>query len=229
MKKNMLKLLCLFLSLTACQSGFNPVVVEKQKLSDKTAEWDIEVSFPQFSSKNTEINESCDVINKEIRRVVAEWQDDLKKGAEEFVASMGNDTLGRPDWIYQLLVTDSVFIATGRYISVRLMNYTFTGGAHGMTHFHAFNYDVEHRTFLSKEDIFDYMNKDEVNARLKKHFDNPEGCFSETPTLNLASTVTFSPLDVCFTYDHYVLGAYACGSYEQTVPRMELKKALKIK
>ncbi|MFR7876763.1 MAG: hypothetical protein ACLU4J_10480 [Butyricimonas paravirosa] len=50
-------------------------------------------------------------------------------------------------------VGDSVFIANDQYVCVRLIIYTFTGGAHGITNFYTFNYDVQNQKFLTNQEF----------------------------------------------------------------------------
>ena len=120
-------------------------------------------------------------------------------------------------------------MANARYVSVRLMVYTFTGGAHGITNFYTFNYDVQNQKFLTDQEVLNYVNEAQINAQLKANFKNPEGCFTTDPTLKDVTTVNFNKKSVCFTYGQYVLGAYACGVAEVTVPRAALKNDLLIK
>ena len=156
-------------------------------------------------------------------------QDSLKTDANEFFESWQAAGEERPVWIYELQVGDSVFMANDQYVSVRLIVYTFTGGAHGITNFYTFNYDVQNQKFLTNQEILNYTNETQINTQLKANFKNPEGCFTTDPTLKDVTAVNFNKTSVCFTYGQYVLGAYACGVAEVAVPRTALKNDLLIK
>ena len=156
-------------------------------------------------------------------------QDSLKSNANEFFQSWQESGEERPVWIYELQVGDSVFMANDQYVSVRLIVYTFTGGAHGITNFYTFNYDVQNQKFLTNQEILNYTNETQINTQLKANFKNPEGCFTTDPTLKDVTAVNFNKNSVCFTYGQYVLGAYACGVAEVAVPRTALKNDLLIK
>lgn len=213
-----------------CLSLPEPVRTDPQQVKERSEHWNIEMSFTRFSSSDDSVNEGCRLFNERVREIVGAWQQSLKRDAAALFESLEQDTvLARPDWECQLLVTDSVFMASSRYISLRLMAYTYVGGAHGRTSFQALNYDVKNRKFLEVPDLFDPAFQGKVDSSLQDHFRNPEGCFTEVPVLDEAAAVNFNPLDVCVTFEQYVLGPYVCGFAEITVPRMELKEAWKIK
>jgi len=196
-----------------CQPKIQDLSVKSEKVTANSENWDITVNRSMFSSADANVNKSCEVLNKKIEKFVNDLQDSLKSDANEFFQSWQGTGEERPAWIYELQVGDSVFMANDQYVSVRLMVYTFTGDAHGITNFYTFNYDVE----------------TQINAQLKANFKNPEGCFTTEPTLKDVTVVNFNKTSVCFTYGQYILGAYACGVAEVNVPRTALKNDLLIK
>ncbi len=208
--------------LSGCQKKAEKVNIEKTTLEAKTGEWEVNLRYSRFSSANEKINESCEVLNNEIYKLTEQLQDSLKTGAAEMFKMFEVKSISRPFWSYSLFVTDSVFFATEQYISVRLTVYTFTGGAHGMTDFYSFNYDVENQRMLVFEDIINDK-AEHINTLLKSNFVNTENCFTADPKLDLVSVVNFTPTDVCFTYPQYSLGPYACGAAEVVVPLRELQ------
>ena len=211
MKSTLIMAVFVAFTFMGCQPKVLDLNVKNEKVTVNSENWDITVNRSMFSSADANVNKSCEVLNKKIEKFVNDLQDSLKADANEFFQSWQGSGEERPAWIYELQVGDSVFMANDRYVSVRLMVYTFTGGAHGITNFYTFNYDVQN------------------NAQLKANFKNPEGCFTTDPTLKDVTTVNFNKKSVCFTYGQYVLGAYACGVAEVTVPRAALKNDLLIK
>jgi hypothetical protein len=209
--------------LTGCHEKIWELDVKKEKVTNKTEDWQINLDYSVFSSSNPSTNESCEILNKKVRTLVAVLQDSLKTAAADLFQSLEKTNIPRPSWNCSLFVTDSVFMATNKYISMRLTVYTFTGGAHGINDFYAFNYDVENQKMLSVGDIIEQSDLEPINRLLKSHFKNTENCFNTDPTLDQATTINFTPADVCFTYAQYKLGPYVCGAPEVTVPLTELK------
>lgn len=229
MKNYFICILFLALAFGGCQSKVQHLDVKQVSFSDTTDDWGIRVNLSVFSSTDPEVNKSCQVLNDEIQKYVSGLSDSLKLQATEFFTTYVTDTTPRPAWNYELIVEDSVFMATDHFVSVRVLAYVFTGGAHGNTSFCSFNYDVKNQKLLTPEEIINYNDLAGINALLKANFKNPEKCFNVDPTLDLMTVLNFNPTDVCFTYEQYVLGAYACGVAEITVPRKELKDAMLVK
>ena len=213
--------------LIGCQQ---PVKIEMQpgKLSNTSDRWNITVERTLFSSADANAETSCKVINSRISALLDSLQQNIKVQADTFYALYeGKDE--RPIGPFELYITDSVFMATGKFISLRLLVYEFTGGAHGMTNFYAFNYDMQNGKFLNPDEIIDYKQADLINKGLAKNFINRDSCFSDIPTLiNGFTALNVSPEAVCFTYPQYSLGAYACGVAQVSVPDPELKGILKV-
>ncbi len=210
-------------ALAGCQEEVQKLDVKKERVTNKAKDWEISLDYSVFSSPNPKTKESCEVLNKEVQSLVSGLQDSLKAAATDLFQRMEKTDIPRPSWSYSLFVTDSVFMATNEYISMRLTVYTFTGGAHGITDFYSFNYDVKNQKMLSSGDIIEHGNPEPVNRLLKSHFKNPENCFTTDPTLDQVTAINFSPTDVCFTYAQYKLGPYVCGAPEVTVPLAELQ------
>lgn len=209
--------------LTGCQEKIRDLETKREQVTDKTDDWEINVDYAVFSSVNPETDKNCEVLNTEIRTLVTGLQDSLKAAATGLFQGLEADSIDRPSWRYSLFVTDSVFMATDEYASVRLTVYTFTGGAHGMTDFYTFNYDLKNQKMLASGDIVDHSHPEVIDQLLKSHFSNPENCFTTDPTLGEVAVINFTPMAICFTYAPYILGPYACGAAEVTVPRSELK------
>ena len=205
------------------------VDVRNETCSNKTNEYQINVKYATFSSTDKEVNQACEAVNQAVKARMTKVESQFKEEANRLRREFSADGQEVPSWTSELQVEDSVFMATSQYISTRLTVYTYNGGAHGQTVHAAFNYDVRNGKFLTNEDIVDATKAESVNAQLKAHFQNPEGCFTEEPTLDKVAVINLMPTSVCFTFEQYVLGAYACGVAEITVPREALKGVLRIR
>lgn len=212
--------LCLFL--ISCQNKPNEIEVTKNQSADETENWDISLSYSSFSSKDQKLDQSCKILNQKIQALIISLQDSLKKEATSLFSDFEAEEIDRPMWKYSLTLKDSIFMATNQQISVRLTVHSFTGGAHGMTHFYAFNYDVKNQRLLESSEIINHAGEEQINNLLKTNFENTEKCFDSIPTLTKTSVLNLSPTGVCFTYEQYTLGAYVCGIAEVNVPIKDL-------
>ena len=153
MKSTLIMAVFMAFTFMGCQPKVQDLNVKNEKVTVNSENWDITVNRSMFSSADANVNKSCEVLNKKIEKFVNDLQDSLKADANEFFQSWQGSGEERPAWIYELQVGDSVFMANDRYVSVRLMVYTFTGGAHGITNFYTFNYDVQNQKFLTDQEV----------------------------------------------------------------------------
>lgn len=223
MKSYILLLIGSFLFFTACKHTVK-IEVQTQKQVDTTEHLNVNITQSVFSSTDPQVGKSCDVLNTRMRYLVDSLEKSLKMEADTFYTRMVKEGMERPIWNFELYVEDSVFMANPDYISVRVTVYTFQGGAHGMTEFYAFNYDVKKQQLQTPQQILDFKRSKEINELLKKNFVNTDSCFTEIPTLeNGFTALNVNSESVCFTYPQYVLGPYSCGYAQVSIPRVELK------
>lgn len=227
MVKNLLLISLVAAALAGCQRV--GIEVKTETLTNKSDRWEVNIEKSIFSSADKKAGEGCAVVNQTIQQLQDSLVAGLKEGVNDFYASLegtGQDSL-LPNYRYQLYLRDTVYMATDACISVRVMVYEYQGGAHGLTNFYSFNYDLKNRQYLTEEQVIDYKKAEEVNELLKKNFNNEEGCFSDVPTLTNGFTAwNISPVDICLTYPAYTLGAYACGNAMVTIPMAEAKTVL---
>ena len=196
--------------------------IEENTLSYTNNEWDVSVNRPVFSAQNAALEKGCKEVNERVTKLIDSLQNDLKEQLKEYLQEAQEMKIN-PMIPFTLDIQDSVFMADDRYISLRLVVYTLTGGANGLTEYYAVNYSLKDKKFLNSEGILNYDRSAEIDKQIQRNFKNPENCFSEVPTLANVTTVNFSGSDICFTYAPLVLGAHYCGAAEIAVPRMLLK------
>lgn len=229
MKSTLIMAMGLALVFVGCQPKVLDLNVKQEHSEVTSEEYEMRINRSVFSAADEAINKSCMVLNGKIEKLVNDLRDSLRVDATELFQTFADNPAERPNWKYGLWIDDSVFMATDQFVSVRLRVSTFTGGAHGMTVYHAFNYDVKNQKLLTNKEILNYANAAQINTLLKANFKNPEGCFTEEPTLEVVNAINFDAESLYLMYEQYVLGAYACGAVEVTVPRMELKENLLVK
>ena len=202
--------------------------IEENTLSYTNNEWDVSVNRPVFSAQDAALEKGCKEVNERVTKLIDSLQNDLKEQLKEYLQEAQEMKIN-PMIPFTLDIQDSVFMADDRYISLRLVVYTLTGGANGLTEDYAFNYSMKQGKFLEPEDILNYNKSAEIDKQIKTNFKNPDNCFTDVPTLSNVTTVNFSTNDICFTYEPLVLGAHYCGAAQVSVPRMILKGDLLLK
>ncbi len=205
-----------------CNSNSNIQVVDISVYSsDSLVTVDTHKSV--FSSGNSKLDNSLNDLNDSIDLFYNKANDEIREWAEksaEFIHEGMN---------YELMMEDSLFYSSSDFISLRIMKYMYTGGAHGNAFYTAINYDPQTRQFLTTANIINANNHAEVNKLIAQHFKNDSGCFWEQPKVENASAINISRNLVTFIYDHYVLGAYACGPAIVDVPLEEMQPYMLLK
>jgi hypothetical protein len=224
MKTRQLFLACLLAGIACgCSRGEVNLKVSPIDLTSRENQLTSRVSRSILSSPDPAMQEQCALFNNRVESFIAGLRDTVTSHLRLFEREgiAGDD--GRS---YEFSVSDTLFRATDRYISLRLTVYTFSGGAHGMTVYHAFNYDPRARKFLDNEELLDYARKQEIEERLSARLDNAGGCFTDSPTLDATTVINFTTRDMVFTYPPYALGPYACGPAEIILPLEETGSTL---
>lgn len=227
MKTKFFALVFALLALGACKKEIK-LDVKQIHESDKTAQWDIHITRPAFSTTETEVEKSCVKFNDEITGLVNGIHAAFMEQAKETIA--GLDSIGEQQvGPYELIIQDSVFQADKDYISVLMSSYEMLGGANGITNFYGVNYDVKNQKFLDKKDILNYDKATEINALLKENLKDPDKCFTfEAPTVDNFTALNISLHTVEFTYAKYILGPGSCGPVTISVPKAKLKGMLMV-
>lgn len=213
--------------LTSCHKEIKLEVKQMHEM-DKTELWAFTIDRPLFSTTEPSVEESCVVLNDSITKFINQQKNEIKAQAKEFKMAM--DSLGQQMvGPFELIVKDSVYMADEEYISVRLLTYTYTGGAHGMTNFYGFNYNVKTKKFLSNTEIINTSKAAQINELLKAHLQNPDSCFTDAPTIENFTALDFTRHSVDFTYAQYILGPYSCGYTSIAIPSHKMKDLMLIK
>ena len=226
MKTKILTFLAAAFLLAGCHKEIKLEVKQMHEM-DKNNLVAFTIDRPLFSTTEPAVEESCVVFNDSITKFIDLQKNEVKAQAKEFkmaMDSLGEQMVGP----FELIVKDSVYMADENYISVRLLTYTFTGGAHGMTNFYGFNYNVKTKKFLNNSEILNDNKTPQINDLLKAHLQNPDSCFTDTPTVENFTTLNFTRHSVDFTYAQYILGPYSCGYTTIAIPSHKMKGLMSI-
>lgn len=221
MRKNFISqlFLCMLImcAVQSCKNNIN-VACKQESYTVEDSIAIINVSYKTLFSQSKEVNSWFQKINDSLRIRFRTAADTVKNMSAEDRKFLREDF---PP--YAFYVKDSTFNLSDKLVSERYTVYTYSGGAHGYTYFVSLNLLPDKLMNLNKEQLFknDDKSVSEINLLLDKHF-NRMDCFFETPTLELVSVVNFNMQGVLFTFEHYVLGPYACGEAEIFVPKDEI-------
>lgn len=97
-------------------------------------------------------------INNEIYEDIMKFKNNIKKQALEYkkiyienLSTSGKDNI---KYQYEVYINNEVTYDRNDIISIVITQYDFTGGAHGMTYLHAYNYNLLTGNKLTLRDIF---------------------------------------------------------------------------
>ncbi|MDE6450976.1 MAG: DUF3298 and DUF4163 domain-containing protein [Odoribacter sp.] len=226
MKTKLFTAFILALSVLACKKEIK-LEMKQIRETDKTKEWNITINRPVFSSTETEVEQSCIVINDEITGLVNGIKAAFQEQVREQYASLDSAGL-KPAAPYELYITDSIFMADNEQISVLISAYEMLGGANGNTNYYAINYRLKTREFMTPEELLDNEKAAAINALLKEYLKDPEKCYTfEVPTTENFTALNFTRHTVEFTYAKYILGPGSCGPVTISIPRTKMQGMLK--
>lgn len=228
MKTQFTLLLFVLLALGACKKEVK-MEAKKANTTEKEAHWNINLTYSILASTDPVAGKACTAFNDEISGLVNGIHAAFIEQAKEQIAGLDSAGIEHPA-PYELLLMDSVYMSNERYISVLVQSYSYLGGANGNTDYYALNYDLKGDKFLTKNDLLDINQVDDINALLKAYLQDPDQCFTfDAPTLDNCSAVNITPDSIEFTYAKYILGPGACGPVTISIPREKLEGILKIK
>lgn len=207
------------------------ILVEQYINQDSTENWQIDLTYTQFYSKDINLQNMCNYLNQTISKQVNQSSQKLKDDADHFFTTYNDPQYGRPAFKYQLVVDDSLFLIDKHFVSIRLLQYKYEGGAHGMTTFTCYNLDLHNGALLGIEQILNLKKTAQIEALLADYLVNDSDCYTEKPklTTNGFAGININKEYVFFTYEAYALGPYSCGAATIAVPIAELKKIEAIK
>jgi hypothetical protein len=226
--KKLFSIVLIVLALASCDTAEIQFKVSPLASKDSTEICTINTKLPVLSELNGKFTELCERVNSDIKNKNNSFLLAFKKDAYSFYKESQQDTFPPSAIKYEYFGDYNMFFADAKSVSLRFINYQYTGGAHGMTMFDCYNYDVKTAKELKFSDVFksDEEAISKINALLLANFKNPEKCFTTNPTINSTYKLFNIQKDtVMFTFAHYELGAYACGIAEVEVPIVKLIEA----
>lgn len=202
-------------------------IVERAENSDSTSVRNIKTVLPIVFEKTWKYIDLCKVVNAEVKGLtdmaIVEFDREAKSFYDEFV----KDNIKPSAAKYEMFTDFDSFFSDSKTFSLRYSIYKYTAGAHGMTNYYSYVYDIQTSKRLKLFDVVkcDKESLNKINQLLKKNFRNPYDCFDKDPEIG-KNFKTFNLVkdSLMFTFEQYMIGAYACGVAEVMIPIADLKK-----
>lgn len=222
-------LACMVLTLAGLQMSIAQEKLGVKIASIRTGDAEIKVTYPQFAGSDTVIKTA----NADLLKFAGERLQAFRKD----LAQMKKDFEGKDIPLrYSYVLEPAVSIARPDLISLYFTEYTYTGGAHGMTYFHGRNYGVINGKpkLLALQDLF----KPEVDAKklagervYAQLQSNQNATWVQDGTVTadsdkLTKEFVITPAGVTFLIEQYAVSYYAAGAFFVKVPYADFGKAL---
>lgn len=202
-------------------------------LKDGTTYFETSYEYPVISGNSAAAKKINDSITKQ-RKV---WVQAAKAASSEYEKEMKEYLKNYPDdraWIYSDEVSYTVTTNDGKYFSVLMSGYLFTGGAHGMPYRICATFDAKTGEKLTAANVLgttkDKLNKKVKNLYLKKYdkkgaeagfytdsYDGTSGrevLQKNLKKMNFNNAFYMKKGKLVFYVDPYALGPYAAGFIE---------------
>jgi hypothetical protein len=196
--------------------GFpNPTLVHEYVYEYRGPELEITARIPQLAGVADSLWEAD--FNQNLRDRLDAYVTELKESAQE-AWSLGAESEYRP-FPYEGIVDFEVKLNQGGLLSIAVLNYTYTGGAHGMTYYDYINVDLTSGHPIGFGELFNTDAELEraagvIDARIKEEQDHffidtfAQDQFNEDQGFYLKDTQVV----ICFGL--YDLAPYAYGIQE---------------
>ncbi|HBI93550.1 MAG TPA: DUF3298/DUF4163 domain-containing protein [Terrisporobacter glycolicus] len=152
--------------------------IQLKKIEEESEFFEAHLDYPYFQikekyeDKEKESIKSIYKINRDIYNYIVSFKDNIKKQSEEYKKEyeISNKESSLPKFIYEAYSQYDVTYNENNLVSIPILTYEFTGGAHGMSVLKSFNYNLKSGEELKLKSIFkDNVNyKSIINTYIKK-------------------------------------------------------------
>ncbi|MEW8956253.1 DUF3298 and DUF4163 domain-containing protein [Clostridium sp.] len=203
------------------------IVVSENKIKGKTDVLDMELNIPEIRGLENKDKEKS--INEEIDKNAVAFGHKIKLLAEEDRKYyMNNKEDGD---IYEAVVDFSTPYNNGEFLSLLIDNYSYTGGAHGITYRKSFNIDGKSGEVLLLKDLFkdNYNYKKIIDNIISKEIEKNKENFLYGEFNGIEEDIDFYMEEeyLIIYFQLYEIAPYVSGFPEFRIPIKELAKGLK--
>jgi len=237
-------LLCLLLLLN-CKNE-EKLAIEPMHLTSESCEdcTKIDITIPKVLD-NTKIGRTIEKALQEEIIFLLTFDEEMEvKTVDEAISSFskGYENLKEiyPDenTVWEVDIDGKIAFEDKNILTVKLVSYIFTGGAHGYKSIRFLNFDKKKGTELENWQLFKNAHEFEKFAEEKFRAQenipkgqsiNSTGLMFEKDSFYLPENIGFSEKGLELLYNQYEVASYADGPIELTIPYKDLKKHLAFK
>lgn len=200
--------------------------VETKAISDDNETLESSIKLPVFSSENNK--ELLNEINTLLEKDALKIKEEISQMAENDFKDAKKENIELHK--YELLVDYEVHTANSELISVTVLNYQYTGGAHGMSVKVPYNFDLRTGKEIALGDFFkegsDY--KKIINEEIQKQIkEDPDKFFPDEVEVfsGISDEQSFFIKDgkLVIYFGQYEIAPYSSGIIEFEIPNSILK------
>jgi len=115
-------------------------------LTNKTALYDVEGSYPQFSQAGADFNKQiASAFTGDVSQFISDSTSDYNERKNTMTAQEFNEYYGGGTPVYTFTLTTNVVQSNANFISVVFHEDEYTGGAHPISNVITYNYDVQNQ------------------------------------------------------------------------------------
>jgi len=220
------KVVLLFvLFLTSVNLAFSGIDIDTVKFTEdgKGKKYHVELSYPKIRNASTE---STRCFNK----VISDFVDSKKVEFMKDVTAGDYDD-ERP---FEFYVNYDVSYSDIHFISLVIYTYYYTGGAHGSTIAHSFNYDLDYNRSLKLSDLFEgkYLNiiSDYCIKEIMKDDEYADSEWVRTgagPSAENFEAFTLNDEGLVIHFQQYQVLPYSAGMPDVLIPQSFLKNVVR--
>lgn len=225
-----------FISFISVESSSNiPYQIAEKDMKSEDKYIKIDVKIPQIQAlENKDLQE---FINKDIYDSVNKNIEIYKKASKKSQETFANERLKPYEYnvSYELKPNDK------KIISIIVKQYSYTGGAHGMTDYSIYNYDINTGKEVTLKSIFkDESYKEELNKLLRRQMEERTKEYIKEENIDDQNyqLFTFEGIsdkqrfyiegnDLVLFFGAYEIAPYSFGSSTFKIPMTSLEKYLK--
>jgi|GEM_PF-6917483 len=183
------------------------IITENKKQYSNDKKLLCEVTYLEFKS-------NFENIDKEINELVNNSECPSLKEEENIIMDISSH--------YQFHY-DLILNSFKNYVSLLVIYYEYTGGAHGNTTSKSFNYKIENRKALKINSLFDFYKDDKItsiDSFIKEIYKKNESCVNKEAKKLLKKEEAYKIWNIkndnilILYFDPYIIAPYYCGRIE---------------
>lgn len=198
------------------------VQIESKELNYSNDKVEVNIKFPKIQSKGqSEIKEDITLkINKEIEDYTMKFKNNIEKGSAEYKEKCDNSGY---DFNIQVAQSDyKVTYNSDNILSILIVYYEYTGGAHGMTYKINFNYYIDTGDRIELSSLFKkgFNYKEHIDNSIKKSISKSPEIYFEDKFQGVKDDTDFyiTKEGIVIYFPLYEIAPYSSGIPEFHIP-----------